>query len=146
VDPVVADGIPPTLQPSKVQVQIEYKDPGPSILRFVTATPSPGPIDQPMAAENAFVIIAHDYTTLQTNNGHIYRLGEQLGVGEWEIASDYEPKDATENIPYPPSSPTAQYAEAFIIGKGLSDPMTPAAGYAGNAQDISISSTTVSLT
>jgi hypothetical protein len=142
---------PATLEPRKVYVKLAEGNTNADQLQFFDGdTPGAAAIDEPAAAEGAFVIISDDQlidnpataSIFESNgmlNGHIYRLGTQridLGPGRYELASgwdmEYRPSDGyNENIPArnvsTPTNPAVPGAPAiaFIVGRGYTDPTSP---------------------
>jgi prepilin-type N-terminal cleavage/methylation domain-containing protein len=115
----------------------------PTLFTSLTAAGAASAVDA--AVEGAYVIISDDrvpddYATVtpavnETGklNGRIYRLGSQIGPGQFELSPELDMANNTENLPKAPAGP---FPVAFVVGRGYSDPMTPGNGYGGGNQAV----------
>jgi len=110
-----------TIQPVSVDVaKLDYNELG-STITFDAA----GAGDD-IAEEGAFVVIAT--STVITSIGKVYRLSDRETAGNdaiWNLSSDFTPGSPAEVLPAPGPH------TAYMVGKGLTDPYSPAAAYAG---------------
>jgi hypothetical protein len=123
-------------------------------------------LDEPAAAEGAFVVVSDDVTNLAAgspanttgglSNGRIYRLGtkrDDLGIGIYELAPGWDmtyvaATGSNENVPARPVNvaPVGLPATAILVGRGYADPAlpydpampTPNGTFEGGVQDISV--------
>jgi hypothetical protein len=131
------------LEPRPVNVTLEDNtgEPNPAdTITITAATGNLGPMSTSSnapaaAAEGAYVIISEDSTpddtaTPFTNehgqlNGRVYRLGAQrtdLGTNVFELAAGEDMASDLEDM---------TDAQAFIVGRGYTDPADPSRGYSG---------------
>jgi len=102
-----------------------------------------------LAARDAYVVIANDQSSgaprnvVGQSNGRIYRLGNPIDEagGVWALAPDGDMIRKNFNSPGSISAGDdndLNNADAYIIGRGYTDPTKPGQGYSGPAQDIGV--------
>ncbi len=106
-----------------------------------------------VAVQGAYIVIADDKVTTNTDNGRmnarIYKLGAQrtdLGPNSWELAPgndftvDQDPDGAGTKTTITNVGVTAGPADAFMVGRSLTSPTTatPPVSFDGPAMDIAV--------